>query len=372
VTEISVMETIARHSYIEQVTSAQFTATETRPTRGQEDLLAILLDAAGAAGAQSHPQVPTATFNSPALKTSELFYVDTAPQVSHGPAPSLQTPLYKPLNVPVMGEMDDEDEIILVPSPAARRAPSIASISTVKDQAKSPQVVVPPLPVTMETLSLSFSKPDETKGIRNKSLKSFSVPKSGRSPFIPLRARKEAKRRVRKDSWTNDLGNVFGFKDGREGLRQGDSDLDVGSGSEKDEPESNGMDVDPDLDAAAMARFAREVNKPHMSMDDVVIEAALQNGDYDSGSSEDDEEAMEVTAAIILDQGEEDDEDDEDWSSDDEEDVDMTPTTSFKSRLKRVRERTPAPDEADWAINEAEITWADRDEDFIAGIQACV
>ena len=363
------------------MTTMQFGLTETRTTSAQPDLLALLLGAAGNTnGSEILPKateiIPQPTSHSHSRSASDLFYIDTTGNTNVDPPLLSQAPLYNPTNGPVVGVDDDEepDEIILVPSPAVHRVVSVASLASTKNQTKPVQEAVQTPIVTMETLSLSFDKGEEKATVQNKSLKSFSVPRSGRSPFVPLRARKEAKRRPRDEAWTNSLGGVFGFKDGREGLRKGDSDLDVGSEDEEGEVEDNGMEVDGDLDAFAMARFAREVNKPHMSMDDVVIEAKLQAGDYDSDNEDEDdgEDApMEADAPILLEDGEDQEDDDEDWSDDDD-DVDMTPTASFKARLQRVRERTPAgidADEADRTINEAEMTWADRDEDFITRIE---
>jgi hypothetical protein len=381
INETSRQETIVTTDSVELTFPTQYTATQTQTTAAQEDLLAILLDAAGTADADSYSQPtskPVITTHSPIQKASDLFWVDTLGHPDKNPSVLPQPPMYESRNGPIIGEgnMDEPDEIILVPTPAVRRAMSMGNIRSLATPLIPPKpAAAPPLAVTMETLSLSFTENEGTSK-QNKSLKSFSIPKSGRSPFVPLRARKEGRRRKRDETWTNGLGSVFGFKDGREGLRKGDSDLDVGSESAEDEEEGNGMTVDGDLDATAMAKFARQVNQPHMSMDDVVIEAALQAGDLDSDEDEDDDEdvVMEPGFEIVFekDEGvEEDDDDDEDWSSEDD-DVDMTPTTSFKSRLKRVRERTPAgvdSDEAERVINDAELSWADRDEDFIARVE---
>lgn len=361
----------------EQITITQATSIETHMKAPQVDLLALLLGANGASGTApeaiiaAHQEVRNSP---PAQTTHELFYVDTTGNNNEAALPPLQVPLYQPLNVPAVGEDEEPDEVILVPSPAVRRTSSVIGLASPANISRPMEAIIEPPIVTMENLSLSFTKGDD-RGLQNKSLKSFSVPRNGRSPFVPLRARKEAKRRPRDEAWTNSLGTVFGYKDGREGLRKGDSDLDVGSESaEEEELDDNGMDVDGDLDAFAMARFAREVNQPQMSMDDVVIEAALKAGDYDSESDGDEEDeddvAMELNERIVLENGED---DDEDWSSDDDDDdVDMTPVASFKARLQKVRERTPAgidAEDADVAINEDEVTWADRDEDFIAQIE---
>jgi hypothetical protein len=366
---------------IEQTTTTRHTVTQIQTTAAQRDLLAILLDASGATSTNSESQPvskPEISAHPSAQKTADLFWVDTSGHTDKDPSILSQVPAYESLNGPIIGEreMDEPDEIILVPTPAVRRAMSMVNLRSVGNPAIPPKPVVAPSVVTMETLSLSFTKDEADTNIQNKSLKSFSISKGGRSPFVPLRARKEAQRRKRDEAWTNGLGSVFGFKDGREGLRRGGSDLDLGSDSAGDGSEDNGMTIDGDLDAVAMARFARQVNQPHMSMDDVVIEAALRAGDFDSGEDDEDDAAMELGVEIVFEKSEgdedqvDDDDSDEDWSSDN--DVDMTPTTSFKSRLKRVRERTPAEvdsDEAERAINDAELSWADRDEEFITQIE---
>ncbi|KAG8819399.1 hypothetical protein FRC17_010467 [Serendipita sp. 399] len=311
-------------------------------------------------------------------KIDKLFFVDATGQVSN-----VEAPIFERIDGNILGEDAEPDEIILVPSPATRRPASISS----QHSAEAPAVIMtagmasketPSSPITMDNLSLDFSRKKGSSG--NKSLLSFSVARSGRSTKVPRRARKETKRKRRDETWTNHLGNVFGFKDGREGLRKGDSDLDVGSDGEDDEgleaALDHGMDVDEDLDEEAMARFAREMNKPQQSMQDVEIEVALRNGEFDSGSDDDDddddeedeglteedEEAMELNAdlAILL------AEDDEDWSSDDGEgEEDLTPKASFAARLQRVRERTPGPSKK----RGVDRTWADRDEEFLDEIQ---
>ncbi|KIM29669.1 hypothetical protein M408DRAFT_105720 [Serendipita vermifera MAFF 305830] len=370
----------------EQTIKTQTITLQSQKVSAQPDLLAILLGTSVVTDStpnnvpeskttpsfETAPSVPTRT-------ASDLFFIDTTGNANAHPPTTSEALLYNSLSVPAIGEDEEPDEIILVPSPAVRRAASVASLASSNDAPKAAGAAIPPPAVTMETLHLSFSKGGDENNGANKSLKSFSVPRAGRSTRVPLRARKEAKRRPRDEAWTNSLGNVFGFKDGREGLRKGDSDLDVGSDSAEDALDDNGMDVDGDLDAVAMARFAREVNKPQMSMDDVVIEAALQAGEYDSeGGEEDDDDdgPMDVNAGITLesdsDDGDDDD-DDDDWSDDDDDDdVDMTPMANFKAKLQRVRERTPTGvdgDIVDRTINEAEMSWADRDEDFIAQIE---
>jgi hypothetical protein len=293
--------------------------------------------------------------------TSDLFFVDNG-AIKEGDV-TLPTPIYDRVTNSIIGEMEQPDEIILVPSPLSQKpGPAEASNDEMNiDPSSTAQQL------TIESLSLSFSRKEDQK---NKSLLSHSVPRAGRSTSIPLRARKEGKRKSRDVAWKNDLGKVFGFKDGREGLRKGDSDLDVGTESEGGADEDHGMEVDENLDATAMANFALRINKPQMSAEDIEIEEAIRRGDFDSGSEdsseEEDEEGdaeIELKEAIIMEEVADDD-NDEDWSSDDGQD--MTPTTSFKSRLKQVRERTPAHmDDHDWVDESIERSWADKDNDFI-------
>lgn len=301
---------------------------------------------------------------------ADLFVIDTTGQ--NGQNSQLEVPLFNADVSAILGE-HEPDEIILIPSPATRTAHATAPFEVRKNKS-TPEDEIPIPTVTMENLSLNLTK-TETNGVENKSLLSFSVSKAGRSTSVPFRARKEARRRKQDVKFAEDLGNVFGFKDGREGLRQGDSDLNVGSES-SEEIENNGMEVDTGLDAAAMANFARGVGAQQMSMADVEIEAALQNGDMDSDSDdkdhgeEEEEEDLEMNEVIVI----QDDDEDDEWSSDeeddDDDDVDMTPTTSFKSRLKRIRERTPGVTDAevDVEIDDSERTWADRDEDYLTQI----
>ncbi|KAG8818391.1 hypothetical protein FRC19_010674, partial [Serendipita sp. 401] len=313
--------------------------------------------------------------------TNELFFVDTTGDKSS----SLEVPLFERIDEEgILGEQSEPDEIILVPSP--KKAASISSRHSAE--------AIAPSPITMATLSLDLSREEKfglSKAKTNKSLLSFSIPKTqSRSTKVPLRARKEAKRKKRSslrggggggrdEAWRNELGNMFGFQDQRrkEGLRKGDSDLDVGNSTGEDEEIEaaldHGMDIDGYLDEEAMTRFAREMNKPQMSMQDVEIEVALRRGDYDSGSEEDseedeDEEVMELnedlTVLLADGEGDDDDEDDEDWSSDDGEDEDMTPNASFATRLQRVRERTPRVRKSGH-----DCTWADRDEEVLDEMQ---
>lgn len=320
-----------------------------------EDLLAFLM------GSTSRKESAKAT--------EELFFVDTTRQ-------TMTTEIIYKAEGPVLGE-EEPDEVILIPSPSARKAASIAGSNGKASTVASPLITrsivlesaqeetstrIATSSTSLQNITLDFSKE-----VENKSLLSFSVARAGRAGKVPARARKEAKRRKRtEDAWTNDLGNVFGFKDGREGLRKGDSDLNVGSSSE--EIEDHGMDVDGDLDATAMAAFAREMNKPHQSMDDVELEAAVERGEFDSDDegvgAEDEEEdededgmdpQMMLEEVLGLD-------DEEDWSSDDGED-DLSPEASFAARLLRVRERTPG------TSKDIDQSWADRDEDYIAGIE---
>ena len=328
----------------------------TAPSKPQsgEDLLAILM---GAMTKKEAPEPP-----------EELFFVDTTRQTT-------TTEIIYKAEGPILGDDEEPDEVILVPSPAARRAASIASsgkpsanTSPLATRGMVLELAQEETSTHVASSSLSNLTLDFSKDVGNNSLLSYSVPRAGRSSKVPMRARKEAKRSKKtKGAWTNDLGNVFGFKDGREGLRKGDSDLNVGSSSE--EIEHHGMDVDGDLDPATMAAFAREMNKPQQSMADVELEVAFERGDFDSGDEEqaeddedeDDEDEDEINpnmmpdGTLVLD-------DEEDWSSDDGED-DLSPHASFAARLSRVRERTPGPS------TDIDRPWADRDEDYIAEIE---
>ncbi|PVG02341.1 hypothetical protein CPB86DRAFT_725314 [Serendipita vermifera] len=300
--------------------------------------------------------------------TSDLFYVDEG-TIKDGEV-TQPTPIYDRATNSIIGEMEEPDEIILVPSPLSHKPGSGPTFEAQNDDMKvdEPSSTAPNM--TIENLSLSFSP----KNGKNKSLLSYSVPRAGRSTAIPLRVRKEGKRKRRDVAWTNDLGKVFGFKDGREGLRKGDSDLDLGSESEEGEDMDNGMEVDMDLDATAMANFALRVNQPQMSAEDIEIEEAIRRHEFssDAGCSseegeEEDKEAdaeIEMNEAIMMEEG---DYDEEDWSSDDGEDI--SPKASFESRLKRVRERTPGHmDDPDWVDESVERTWADKDEEFLSQI----
>jgi len=375
----------------ESTITIEHSAIPAPTTITQKDLLNILLGGSEVddVGLDPQPINNTEASSSSAQRENDLFWVDTGGQRSKDLS---QIPLYNSLDGSVIGEWGKEepDEVILVPSATVRRAKSMANFQFGSTSAIPEPVVIAPPIVTMENLSLDFTKKEEHTDSPNKSLVSFSIPKAGRSPFVPLRARKEAQRRKRDIGWTNEFGGVFKFKDGREGLRAGDSDLDVGSESSEEELEDNGMEVDEGLDAEAMAKFARGVNQQHMSMNDVAIEEALWAGEFDSSDTEEaGEEATEDVGVEIVfekeegeeksdkdedekvEEEEEGDEDDEDWSSEDDE-VDMTPTTSFKSRLKRIRERTPAHvdlDEAENAIEDSGRCRADHDEEFLAQMQ---
>jgi hypothetical protein len=303
-----------------------------------------------------------------------------------------QVPIYDKAYAPTLHEDNDEpDEILLVPSLTARRAAPTASPKSRAETAissasgRAPISADHPIPpthsapvVTMETLNLSFDKAS-TSNQPSKSLLSFSIPQSKRSArmHVPVRARKEAKRKSkrqggRNDVWTNDLGNVFGFKDGREGLRKGDSDLDVGTTSEGEE-DDGGMDVDGDLDPVSMAKFAMNINKQHMSAHDIEVEEAIKRGGISSEGEEDDDdddddsrsssaaedqevdEEIEIHEAILM------DESDSSW---DDEDLDISSNTKFTRRVQKIRERTPG-----YSDIANEQSKADDDEDYIAALE---
>lgn len=310
--------------------------------------------------------------------TESLFFFDATKTQNGGGTE--QAPIFDKTQVPVVGEGSDEpDEIVLVPSLTTHRMGSTTNLKSPTEGTFLSEDVPHPT-VTMETLNLSFNKAANEV---NKSLLSFSVPKTNRSIRVPLRARKEAKRSKRKgDAWANDLGGVFGFKDGPEGLRRGDSDLDVGSesGQEAISSDDGGMEVDGDLDPIAMANFALKVNQQHMSAHDIEIEEAIKRGGISSEDEDEDEnedtseeedetedeeskEALEMLEAIIMEEGDE--ENDEDWSSDDE-DVDVSSNTRFTRRLQKARERTPGYADSDQNNGRSK---ADNDEDYIAEIQ---
>jgi hypothetical protein len=207
--------------------------------------------------------------------------------------------------------------------------------------------------------------------------------------------------------------------------RVGDSDLDwgdttdgEGSAIEKLSSDLGGMDIDPDVDEAAYGAFVKRMAGvqagEHVTIDDLEDmerlrkedesdEAAwrrrTKQGEDDSGSDEvgsddeGDESADEELEAVL--QAEEraliaepgaaplsgsDDDDD-----DDSEDEDETPRRGFKKRLERVRARSAADaargikyakgrtddDEDEEDAFDRNLTWAEKDDDYVNMVQVC-
>ena len=189
---------------------------------------------------------------------------------------------------------------------------------------------------------------------------------------------------------------------GRDGGREGDSDLDWGTASDSDvvgaeaadskmaEPEEEepdaslaSMDVDPELmDGAALLRFAKGLSSKaqhHTTIDDLADAEKMRVEDEEDEEHEEEED-------------EEDEDDEEDEESDEEEaiiraeeqamyeedeessDDDVDPATSFDRRLKAIRAKEhkvkdALAEESDDDDEEGRPSKADNDEAYLATIK---
>jgi hypothetical protein len=340
--------------------------------------------------------------------TSSVNAISASPSATHTSTPTTQTP-----------------------TPSSRRlipaAPSFSSIS------------ISPAP----TPGPSSSSPGHRQRQR-KYQPAVSTPRHRKKAQVKLRmqeARAARKRAQQEQVLFGSFGAIreeaqlrgdVGERDPRwEERRRDDSDVDwgdedgggeeggiasVGKGKEKEKDEdqdglAEGMDLDPELelDADAMRSFVRGMDsdgQKFVTMDDIADAEMMRKEDDDEdddeegGSSDEEDETdgedEEIEAIVNAEEelliaeagsveglgGERaDDESEDEDDSDDEDDEWQSPTSGFKARLERLRNRprekrprdaSDEDDDDDDDLFEKNLSWAEEDEEFIAHIQVCV
>ncbi|KAJ7502588.1 hypothetical protein B0H11DRAFT_2223502 [Mycena galericulata] len=361
------------------------------------------------------------TAASPAPPPSDLFYIDTTPTPVM-PAPGGVESALAPLNAyPSPTYPDDEVIVYVAPHPRAGRilspspppapvvVPSLSTTSILTGTTLVRPTTPPPAPPFASVSAFGFT-PSPKKIVR-KQAPVFTVQAhaKARTKARALARRVERRGRPAFGAFGAQVAEaqLRGRDPRRDEQRRGDSDVDWGdedNGPEEEEV-ANGMDVDVEFHGAAMRRFAMGMSAEggqFVTMDDIEDELRMREEDAgrevarssgeDDDNDEDGEDSSgedEVDAIVDAEEGvmvaeprdlpsDDGDESDEDEDSD----ANQSPKTGFQARLERLRkaarERGPddslelmeGEDSSDDDFFLSERTWAERDDDFAAEVQA--